>query len=64
MSFYCSEDLWLVKNGVEESAIICSCSLLLLDLIDSGPAASLLKGRGSGETMVIQIQEVTAQCRF
>ena len=39
---------------------LCSCSLLF-DLIDSGPAAGLLKGRGSGETMVTLKQEVTVQ---
>lgn len=36
-----------------------SRSALPLEWIDSGAAASLLKGRKSGETHVIQIQEVT-----
>ena len=35
--------------------------LLPLELIDTGHAASLLKGRGSGETHATQIQETDSQ---
>ena len=46
--------LWLWGKRIVHN--LCSCSLLPLDLIDSGPAAGLLKGRRSGETMVTEKQ--------